>query len=133
MDDEAHDGMPDGMTAIYSKRAVWGFSIFFTPLVGGILLVQNLRQIGKKRDAYLVLGIAIVLTAITACVVNVPEKPRSGLTNICNFIGGAFLSEVLFKKYIRNPTDYANKKVWKPLIISVLVSIPFFLAAVYTM
>ena len=131
MDDtESQPVTAGGGIAIYSKRAVWGFSIFFTPLVGGMLLMQNLRQAGKKRDSYLALALGAVLTAATAYVVNIPDKPRSGLTNICNLIGGAILSEVLFRRYFREG-EYAKKTIRKPLIIAVLASIPFLLASIY--
>ena len=44
-------------------------------------------------------------------------------------VGGVILSEVLFRKYFEEGA-YAEKAIWKPLIISILVAIPFVLAAV---
>ncbi len=122
-----------GKPKIYSKRAIWGFSFFFTRLVGGILLMQNLKDIGRKKEAFHVLIFSILFTAISIYIVNIPEKPQSSLTNLCNLVGGAILSEFYFRKYFTNEKEFLKKKIWKPLIISIIVSIPFLLALIYTM
>ncbi len=36
---------------IYSKTAVLGFSIFFGPIFGGVLLFRNLRKIQKQEES----------------------------------------------------------------------------------
>ena len=35
---------------IYSKRAVFGFSLFFAPVFGGVLLRQNLIDYKRKKE-----------------------------------------------------------------------------------
>jgi hypothetical protein len=54
---------------IYSKRAIWGFSIFFTPLFGGLLLTQNLKDIDKKRQANLVLIVSTLMTILAIVLI----------------------------------------------------------------
>lgn len=41
-----HIEIPEEMTypEIYSSKAIWGFTIFFSSIFGGILLMQNLRE-----------------------------------------------------------------------------------------
>ena len=118
---------------IYSKRAIWGFSFFFTSIFGGVLLMQNLRDIDRKKEANIVLLFSIVYTALTIYIVNIPENPTSSLSYLCNIIGGLILSEYFYKKYFPNDEPYEKKKIWKPLIISILISIPFILALFYGM
>lgn len=117
---------------IYSKKAIWGFSFFFSAIFGAVLLMQNLKDIGKKKEANLILLLSILYTAITIYIVNIPEKPTSSLTYLCNIVGGLILTEYFYKKHF--PLDQAieKKKIWKPLIISTLITIPFILAIIYS-
>ena len=116
---------------IYSKRAVMGFTIFFAPLFGGVLLHQNLIDHNKKMEANLVLFVSIVFTLITIVVVNSLNTKTSSFTYILNIVWGAILSEYFYKKYF--PDDnYEYKKIWKALIISIIIMIPFVLAMIYS-
>jgi thymidylate kinase len=117
---------------IYSKLAIRGFSIFFTSIFGGILLMQNLRDIGKKKEANIILLLSVLFTAASIFIVNIPAKPSTSLTYICNIIGGYILSEYFYKKYFPNDNMYEKKKIWKPLIISILITIPFIIAMIYS-
>jgi hypothetical protein len=116
---------------IYTKRAIWGFSIFFSAIFGAVLLMQNLKDIGRKKEANIILLLSIIYTIISIYIVNIPKEPITSVTYLCNIAGGAVLSEYYFGKYFPSPDDYGKKKIWKPLIISILILIPFMLAMVY--
>lgn len=116
---------------IYSKKAIMGFSVFFSPVFGGFLLMKNLRSIGRVKAGYLVLLLSIALTAITIYVVSLPEKPTSGLSFICNGAGGALLAEVLHKRNFPFEASYKKKPIWIPLIFGLAICLIFFLLSVY--
>lgn len=116
---------------IYSKKAIIGFSIFFSPIFGAVLLMQNLKDIKKHKDAYIILFFSIIFTAAVIYIVNIPSRPMTSLTYICNIIGGYILSEYFYKKYFLDEKSYPKKKIWKPLIISILITIPFIIAMIY--
>ncbi|MEO9802254.1 MAG: hypothetical protein ABJF04_03355 [Reichenbachiella sp.] len=116
---------------VYSKTAIKGFSFFFSTIFGGVLLYRNLKSLNKDKEAYIVLGLSIVYTALTVYVVNIPERPQSSISYLLNLIGGAILAEYFFGKYLGSEKDYQKKKIWKPLIISMLISIPLLLAMFY--
>ena len=118
---------------IYSKKAIWGFSILFSAIFGSVLLMQNLKDIGKKKESYIVLILSILYTALTIYIVNIPEKPKTSLTYLCNAIGGLILTEYVYKKHFPNDQNIEKKKIWKPLIISTLIIIPFIIAGIYCM
>ena len=119
--------------SIYSKKAIWGFSFVFSAVFGGVLLMQNLKDIGKKKEAYMMLFLSIIFTAVTIFIVNIPEKPNSSFTYICNAIGGYILSNYFFNKYIPDEDQYKNKKIWKPLIISIIITIPIVMGMIYSL
>jgi hypothetical protein len=116
---------------LYSKNAVRGFSIFFSTVFGGILLMQNLKDIGKKKEANLVLFSSIIITILSIVLLSYIAKPGSSATLFCNLIGGVILSEYFYRKYIPNEATYEKKTIWKPLIISILITIPFVFAVIY--
>ena len=115
---------------IYSKKAIWGFSLFFAPIFGGFLLRQNLIDIKKKKEANIVLLYSIGFTVLTILIVSSKENITSSLTYLLNMIWGAILSEYFYIKYFPNE-NYKYKKIWKALLISIIITIPFVLAMIY--
>lgn len=88
----------DEIVKIYSKRAVWGFSIFFTTIFGGILLMQNLLSLNKKKQAYQVLAFSILYTALGIYLANISETPNTSINFAVNAVGGIILTEFFFQK-----------------------------------
>jgi hypothetical protein len=117
---------------IYSSKVIWGFSVIFSTIFGGVLLMQNLKDIGKKKEANLVLVACILYTIATVIVVNIPEHPKASFAYLINMAGGAILVNLVYKKYFPNDSEYEKKKIWKPLIISSIIVIPFIFALIYT-
>ena len=112
--------MEEKLPKIYSKKAILGFSIFLSTLFGGVLLYQNLIEVNKKKEAYTVLAISVLLTIITGVIVNIPEEPKSSLAYICG-LGGSFLSYYFMPKYFPDEEKYPKKAIWKPLIIGAAI------------
>lgn len=122
---------PETQVKIYSKGAIWAFSVLFTSVFGGVLLYHNLKDIGKRKEANFVLILSIILTVVTLIIVNIPERPKTSLTFLCNIGAALILTENYFKKYFPNPDEYEKKKIWKPLLISIAITIPFILAVIF--
>ena len=91
--------------------------------------MQNLKDIGKRKEANTILILSIIFTLLSIGIINIPERPETYLTFACNIIGGFILAEYYYKKYFPKPDDYGKKKIWKPLIISIIISIPFLILA----
>jgi hypothetical protein len=124
--------------AIYSKLAILVFSIFFSPLIGGILLMLNLRSVGYKKEGTRVLLFAIAYQLISSVAISYvaqmmrikPNDPAI-LQNpqiivgmlILNIVGGGILAEYFFKKYFPHD-DYQHRSIWKALLITIIISIP---------
>ncbi|WP_261512380.1 hypothetical protein [Chryseobacterium paludis] len=117
--------MENNLPKIYSKKAILGFSILMSTLFGGILLYQNLIDIKKKKEAYMVLGISILITIVTIIIVNIPEEPKSSLAYVCGIAGGSLLSYYFVPTYFPDEEQFPKKKIWKPLIIAVIITAAF--------
>jgi hypothetical protein len=117
---------------IYSKRAILGFSIFFSPIFGGILLVSNLKKAGYKAGANVVLAFSIMYTLLSFIIVTFVSPGTRMLNIFINVVGGLILSEYFFKNYFPDD-DYYPKSIKKPLIISLLITIPFVIATIYAL
>lgn len=115
----------------YSKKAILGFSIFFSSIFGGILLMQNLKEIGMKKEAKTVLNTSIILTVLPFLLAWLMEKEVSTYTLLANIIGGLVLSEFYFGLYIPKEQIFESKKIWKPLLISLLITIPILVSVIY--
>ncbi len=124
--------MEEKLPKIYSKKSILGFSIFLSTLFGGVLLFRNLMDVNRKKEAYTVLGISIVITILTAIIVNIPESPKSGLAYGCGAAGGSVLSYYFVPKYFPNEEQYPKKALWKPLIIGIILVAILVTLAIYS-
>src|ERR1700744_5484410 len=85
---------------IYSKWAIWGFSIFFSSIFGGVLLVLNLRAAGLKKAANTVLIFSILYFIASGMVVaGTIEMNINYLPLLLNIGGAAILTSYFFNKY----------------------------------
>jgi hypothetical protein len=121
---------------IYSKRAIFWFSVLGMPLIGGVLLVMNLWAAGFKKAAYVVGIFSILYTAFSDISVSeylvhykVDLKTYNNnllvlslLSIALNVTGGLILSEYFFKKYFPED-DYYPKSIANPLIITIIIII----------
>ncbi|WP_345988109.1 hypothetical protein AAEU33_13860 [Chryseobacterium sp. Chry.R1] len=117
--------MENNLPKIYSKKAIFGFSVLMSTLFGGILLYQNLIDIKKKREAYIVLGLSILITIVTIVIVNIPEEPKSSLAYVFGAAGGGLLSNYFVPNYFPDEEHYPKKEIWKPLIIAAIITVSF--------
>src|SRR6267154_2370239 len=112
----------------YSPRAIWGFSVFFTVIFGAVLLTSNLTD---KKAKWIVIGFGILYTTVVIVIMNLLPQPNTGLTIGLNGGGALILTNIFWGKYVGKETKFRTKPIWKQLIISVLITIPFLLALIY--
>lgn len=141
--EEIEDFQPEKeKTAIYSKWAILGFSVFFLPLVGSILLMLNFRSVGNKKAGYLALLFGIIYTLATGVLLikllgpditqMTPQKLAANpqlpyYSKALDILGGAVLAEYFFKKYFKGDS-YTSRSVFPPLLI--IMAIFFLLSSV---
>lgn len=106
---------------LYSKKTIQGFTIFFSTIFGTVLLMSNLKEQKKPNARIQVLIFGIVYTIFSTVILNF--LPRMFfITILFNLIGYAVLSEYFWNKNLGKDLKYRKKKIWKPLIISLLIT-----------
>lgn len=111
---------------LYSKKAIQGFTIFFSTIFGAVLLMSNFKATNnlKARNQVLIFGIGY--TILSTVFLNF--LPRMFfLTLLFNFVGYAILIEFFWNKTLGKDIEYRKKQIWKPLLISIAILIVFVL------
>lgn len=114
----------------YSKRAITMFSALFSTIFGAVLLMSNLKAVDNRKGRFWVLVFGIIYTTLIIVVLNQFET-NTNLALFFNIGGALILTEVFWNKQIGKELKHRKKKIWKPLIISIIITIPFILAIVY--
>ena len=108
------------LPVLYSKKAIQGFTIFFTTIFGAVLLMHNLKEMNKLKARNQVLIFGIAFTILSAMLLN--YLPKMFLTTLLfNLIGYAVLIEFFWKNNIDKELEFTKKEVWKPLTISIII------------
>ncbi|TXD50262.1 MULTISPECIES: hypothetical protein [unclassified Polaribacter] len=102
---------------LYSKKAIQGFTIFFSTLFGAVLLMSNLKEMNKPKERLQVLLFGIGYTVFTLVLLNfIPGI--FFITLIFNIIGYTVLVEYFWNKHLGKEVEHQKKAISKPLIIS---------------
>lgn len=109
---------------LYSKRALQGFTIFFSTIFGVVLMMYNLKATNKPKVRIQVLFFGICYTIGSVLLIEVIPKIYF-INLIFNLIGYLILSEFFWNKHLGKDLKFAKKSVTKPLVISLLIT--FFL------
>ena len=115
---------------LYSKRGIMVFSGLFSAIFGAVLLMYNMQKTDNKKGKVQVLIFGILYTIATLTVINLLNI-RGNSALIFNIIGGSLLTEYFWNKFIGKELKHRKRSWIKPAIISVLITIPIILAAIY--
>ena len=130
-DSDTNDG--EGLVEIYSKKAIFWFTLFFTTIFGGVMLAINLRKAGLNRGAVSVMLFAVGYYFLSSFAVSSGLKLvqaskenlifiAAGASVVANLIGGLILTGYYFKNYFPDD-DYYPRSIQNPLIIALLLFI----------
>jgi hypothetical protein len=125
----------DDYVEIYSKTAIWWFSVF-SPLFGSILLMMNLWAAGFKNIVYRVMAFLVLFVFATNFLMTkflpgfkIGPKPDInkllilfGISLGSNIIAALVLTFYFFKSYFPDD-DYYPKSVQTPVLILVSVTL----------
>lgn len=110
---------------LYSKSLILVFALLFSTIFAAVILMSNLRTLGKKKEAGWVLLFAVVYLFATAIVMQALSLSPS-ITAIANVIGAAILNEFFWNKFIGRDLEYQKKSWKKPMLIAVGIALVLF-------
>lgn len=113
---------------IYSKRAIWWFSIF-SPLFGAILLMINMWNAGYKRDIVKIIFFLIAWMILSNVLVIYVPVNAIIIAVALTIAAAAILAEYFFVQYFPEK-DYYPRSIDVPLFILLIITVP---PVVYTM
>ncbi|WP_245893456.1 SLC5/6 family protein [Polaribacter butkevichii] len=105
---------------LYSKKAIQGFTIFFSTIFGAFLLMQNLKEMNKPKARIQTLTFGIVYTILSAIILNYLPKTFF-ITLLFNLIGYVILTEYFWNKHIGKDLAFQKKQIWQPLATSIFI------------
>ncbi len=113
---------------LYSLNSLFTFSVFFSPIWGGILFYQNFKKLNKNIIGIVVLILSILFTSTIFSGGNVNANIiLLGIT--LHVIGGGVLT-VVAKVFYPKDIDYRNRKTNR-LIGYAVVSLIIYIALIY--
>ena len=117
---------------LYSGVAVRAFSFFFSPIAGGILTAQNLKDceqpLAARKALWSSIGGMVLLIGLLSYL---PSSGSSSSLSIGVGIGGGLALEIYAKQYIENWKEHPTKRIWKPLVICLVIFIPIVALVLY--
>ncbi|WP_445712292.1 hypothetical protein [Flavobacterium sp.] len=115
---------------LHSKGVIMVFSGLFSTIFGAVLLMFNMKQTDNPKGRIQVLAFGILYTVATLLVVNLLNI-KGNIALIFNIGGGGILTEYFWNQFIGKELKHRKRSWIKPAIISVLITIPLVLAAIY--
>jgi hypothetical protein len=112
----------EAVVSLYSRSAVFGFSIFFSTIFGSILLMINLRRLGEKRKGFEILLLGIAYAILSSVLVDLAGA-NLVLSLILNVLGGYLMSTYFWAKYIGLEFSHEKQSILIPLILGIAMSL----------
>ena len=105
---------------LYSRKAIYFFTIFCSVFYGGTLMFINLRKLKNKQGQIVVAVYSILYGVISLTILDQFER-NTIMTLLVSMIGSLPLYNLFWRKYIGLKTEYRTKSILFPLIISLIL------------
>lgn len=116
---------------LYSRFAIYAFTILCSVFFGGVLMFLNLRKL-KNKCGQVVVAIYTVLYGAIAYPVLMQFDMRISLLNIVNILGAIPFYSIFWGKYVGRDTKYRTESVLIPSIIGSVI-LALFLILIFNM
>ena len=106
---------------LYSKAAIFAFSILLSTIFGALLFAENLKEITKRKEIYKIILFSIIWNVL---LMNLLKKIITNglvLYGIVNVLGGLILIFPFWDFYLKDIVDFQRRKVWGPIIIFIVI------------
>ena len=118
------------LPGLYSKRLIMMFSLFFSTVFGGALLMYNLKKMGQSKARTQVLIFCIFYAFIPFMLISSFQLDNN-ISIFANIIGGFILTEYFWNKFIGKTFEHKKLDWAKPTLISLAITIPLAILVIY--
>ncbi|MGJ5641251.1 hypothetical protein [Formosa sp. S-31] len=108
---------------LHSKQLILMFSIFFSTIFGGALLMYNFKKVGQFKARNLVLLFCILYAFVPVALMSLFNF-SSNVSIIVNILGGFILTEYFWNTYLGKSILYRKRNWVKPTLIALAIAIP---------
>jgi len=116
---------------LYSRFAIYAFTVFCSVFFGGVLMFLNLRKL-KNKHGQVVVAIYTVLYGAIVYPVLMQFDMRISLLNIVNILGSIPFYYIFWVKYVGKTTKYRTESVLIPSIIGAFI-VALFIILIFNM
>jgi len=117
--------------SLYSRQAIYGFTVFFGALFGSIMMAINFAKTKNHNNIVWVLLFGALYTTIQVIIVQ-SAHTGSSLTILFSIISAFILESFFWNRFIGNATFYRLKPIWIPLIIGIILSALIIISIIYS-
>ncbi|MDP4186540.1 MAG: hypothetical protein Q8905_00700 [Bacteroidota bacterium] len=120
----------ENVSVLYSRKAIYFFTVFCSVFFGGTLMFLNLRKL-KNKQGQVIVAIYTILYGVISFIILAQFERSTILTLIVSMIGSFPLYNYFWEKYVGRATEYKPKPIWIPLIIALLI-LALYMIVVFT-
>jgi hypothetical protein len=117
---------------LYSRRAIYLFSLFGGALFGSILLAINSRKIEKAKRGTIWILLFGVVFATLQYILSDYVNLGSAFSVICGITAALSIDYFLWRPFIGTATFYRVRPIWVPLTILILLGGLILWSIIYT-
>ncbi|TWJ04502.1 hypothetical protein JN11_00211 [Mucilaginibacter frigoritolerans] len=116
---------------LYSRRAIYGFSVFFSVFFGAVMLAMNVSKTSGKKNAIWVVLFGLGYTIAMVLLLQ-NFKTSTGLTIVPSILGAYLIEALFWNRYVGTSTLYRKRPIWIPLAIGIAILGVFIFIAFYS-
>ena len=109
--------------AFYSRSAILGFSVFFSPVAGTLLLAAN---ISDRRNRWKVIGWGLLYSVVAFYLLHLLPggfySITSQITFFVNATAGSLIANGLWSIYMDKNQKFRSRPIWKPLALALCIT-----------
>ena len=106
--------------AFYTKRAIYGFAIFFSVLFASVLFAMNVAKTDKKINALWVMLYGVAFTVVEV-IIGSRITFSIGVAFIFGLVGSYPLNYFMCSAFLGKATLYRVRPVWAPLVVGLAI------------
>jgi hypothetical protein len=113
---------------LYSRQAIYFFTVFCSVFTGGTLMFLNLWKLKDRKGASAVAAYSMIYGAVTLLIL-LQLKRNVVLAMIAGLIGSFPLCNYYWEKFVGKYTGYRTKSILIPLIVVIVIFVGLLVAA----